>query len=88
MNDKKPNDYKVSWGSWQGAWEILVHITLAICVIYAVYSFVHQGETESDNVENTKIEKIEKEWQASGGYRIKLDNVNSKPLSGAPVAAS
>ncbi len=66
MNDKKPNDYKVSWGSWKDAGEILVHIALAICVIYAVYSFFHQEETESDNAEKAKAEEMEKQDQASG----------------------
>jgi hypothetical protein len=41
MNDKKQNDYKVTWGSSKGVWEILVHVALALCVIYAVYSFCH-----------------------------------------------
>jgi Tfp pilus assembly protein PilO len=67
MNEKKANDYKVSWGSWKDVWEILVHIVLAICVIYAVYSFFHQEETESGTVEKTKAEKIEKQDQASEG---------------------
>ena len=67
MNEKKPNDYKVSWGSWKDVWEILVHIVLAICVIYAVYSFFHQGETESDTAEKAKAEETEKQDQASGG---------------------
>jgi hypothetical protein len=43
INDKKQNDYKVkvTWGNWKGVWEILVHVALALCVIYAVYSFCH-----------------------------------------------
>ncbi len=65
MNDKKPNDYKVSWGSWKEAWEILVHVALALCVVYAAYSFFHQEEMQSENSETTKIEK---ERKASGGY--------------------
>ncbi len=41
MNDKKPDGYKVSWGSWKDAFETLVHIVFAIGVVYAVYSFFH-----------------------------------------------
>jgi hypothetical protein len=41
INDKKQNDYKFTWGSFKGVWEILVHVALALCVIYAVYSFCH-----------------------------------------------
>ena len=67
MNDKKMDGYKVSWGSWKGAGEILVHVALALCVIYAVYSFFRPGEKESGNAEKAKIEKIEKEGQVSGG---------------------
>ena len=63
MNDKQPDNYKVSWGSWKGTWEILVHVALAICVIYAVYSFFHQEETESGITEKTKSEKVEKQDQ-------------------------
>lgn len=81
MNDKKQSEYKkVSWGSWKGVGEILVHIALALCVVYALYSFFHQRETESYNVEKTKAEKIEKQDQASGGYGIKLDNLNPKAV--------
>jgi hypothetical protein len=39
MNDKKPDGYKVSWGSWKDAFETLVHIVFATGVVYAVYSF-------------------------------------------------
>ena len=71
MNKKKPDGNKVSWGSCKDSWEVLVHIVLALAVVYALYSFFHRRETESYNVE-----EIEKEGQASGGYRTKLDNLN------------
>lgn len=61
MKNKKPDEYKVSWGSLQGSWEILVHIALAICVIYAIYSFFHQGETENNTAEKTNREPVEKQ---------------------------
>lgn len=83
MNEKKPNDYKVSWGIWNGSWEILVHIVLVLFVVYALYSFFHRGKTESYNVE-----EIENDGQASGGYRTKLDNLNPKSLSDAVAVAS
>ena len=78
MNNKKSNNHKVSWGSWKGAWEILVHIALAICVVYAVYAFFHQAEIENDNVEKVKAQEPEQESQASGGYRTKLEHLNPK----------
>jgi hypothetical protein len=71
MNEKKPDEYKVSWGSCKDAWEILVHIVLALAVVYALYSFFHRVETESYD-----IEEIKNDGQASGGYRTKLDNLN------------
>jgi hypothetical protein len=46
MNDKEQNDYKVTWGSSKGVGEILVHVTLALCVIYAIYSFFHPDKEE------------------------------------------
>ena len=88
MNDKKSNNYKISWGSWKDAWEILVHVVLALCVVYAIYSFFHQGGMENDNVEKVNAEELGKEGQASGGYRTKLDNLNPKLLSDAPAGAS
>ena len=83
MNENKPAEYKVSWGSCKDTWEILVHIVLALSVVYALYSFFHRGEKESYNVE-----EIENDGQASGGYRTKLDNLNPKPLSDVVAAAS
>jgi hypothetical protein len=71
MNEKKPDGYKVSWGSCKDTWEILVHIVLALAVVYTLYSFFHRGETENYNAE-----EIKNDGQASGGYRTKLDNLN------------
>ena len=71
MNEKKPDEYKVSCGSCKDSWEVLVHIVLALAVVYALYSFFHRGETKSYNVE-----EIESDGRASGGYRTKLDNLN------------
>jgi hypothetical protein len=80
MKQKKVDKYKVSWGGWKEVWEILVHIVLTICVIYAVYSFFHNRGMESGDTEKAKIEKIEKEGKGSGGYRIKLDIAKPKVL--------
>lgn len=75
MNDKKSDECKVSWGSWKDAGEILVHIVLAICIVYAVYSFFHQREAENDNAEKTKAEEVKNQEQASEGRRVKLENL-------------
>lgn len=81
MNEKKLNDYKVSWGSEKSAFEMWVHIVLAIGIVYAVYSFFHQ--MGDDNAEKTKAGETEKEDQASGGYRINLENLNPKSPANA-----
>ena len=54
MNDKKPDGYKVSWGSWKDAFETLVHIVCAIGIVYAVYSFFAR---EQQKVTILKIQK-------------------------------
>ncbi len=59
INDKKQNDYKVTWGSSKGVGEILVHVILALCVIYAVYSFFHPDHPEQE-------EAIQKPATAAG----------------------
>ncbi|HXH55446.1 MAG TPA: hypothetical protein VNK03_06885 [Gammaproteobacteria bacterium] len=78
MNDKKLDKHKISSGSWKDALELLAHVVFAICVVYVIYGYFHQKDIENDLVEKKKIEKIEKESQASGGYRIKSNNLNLK----------
>jgi hypothetical protein len=61
MNDNKQNDYKVkvSWGkNWKSMGEILVHVTLALCVIYAVYSFFHPDEEDATPKTSTASEAL------------------------------
>lgn len=53
MKDKKQSDYKVSWGSWKGVGEILVHVALALSIVYTLYSFFHQEEAEGNTAEKT-----------------------------------
>ncbi|HXH55481.1 MAG TPA: hypothetical protein VNK03_07060 [Gammaproteobacteria bacterium] len=61
MNEKKQNDDKVFEGSWKDVWKTLVHIVLAICVFYAVYSFFRLTEMENGNSENTKAGDTKKQ---------------------------
>jgi len=63
-------------------------IGLIVCVIYLIYAFFYPKETEDNTAEKERIEEVEKEGQASGGYRIKFDNLNPKPLSDSAGAAS
>ena len=88
MNDKKPNDYKVSWGPPKDMGEILVCIGLILCVVYLIYAFFYPKETDDDMAEKERIEEIEKEGQASGGYRTKFEHLNPKPLSDSTAVAS
>ena len=88
MNGNKPNDYKVSWGPRRDIGEILIYIGLVLSVLYVIYTFFYPKETEDDTVEKERIEEIEKQDRASGGYRIKLDNLNPKLLSDASAGAS
>jgi hypothetical protein len=88
MNDKKPNDYKVSWGPRRDIGEILMGIGLILCVVYLIYAFFYPKKTEDDIAEKERVEEIEKESQASGGYRMKLEHLNPKSLSGFVAAAS
>ena len=67
MNDKKPDEYKVTWGSRKDVREILVHIALILCFAYAIYAFFYQEKTERYNAEKAKVEETEKEGQASRG---------------------
>jgi hypothetical protein len=86
MNDKKPDDYKVSWGSRRDIGEILMYVGLVLSVLYLIYAFFYPAKTENDNLDTESIEEIEKPAQASGGYRTKLDNLNLKPLSDSAAA--
>lgn len=88
MNDKKPNDYKVSWGPRKDIGEILMYVGLVLSVLYLAYAFFYPAKTEEDNIDKESIEEIEKEGQASGGYRMKLEHLNPKPLSGSATAKS
>ena len=88
MNDKKPNDYKVSWGPRRDIGEILMCIGLILSVLYLIYAFFYPKKTEEDIAEKERIEEIEKQDQASGGYRTKLEHLNPKPLNGSSAVAS
>jgi hypothetical protein len=86
MNDKKLDDYKVSWGPRRDIGEILMYVGLVLSVLYLIYVFFYPAKTEDDNFDPESIEEIEKPEQASGGYRTKLDNLNSNPLSDFDIA--
>ena len=78
MNDKKPNSYKVSWGPRKDIGEILMYVGLVLSVLYLIYAFFYPEETEDDIAEKEIIEEIQKQDQASGGYRTKLEILNPK----------
>ena len=65
MNDKKPNDYKVSWGPRRDIVEILMYIGLILSVLYLIYAFFYPKRTEEDTAEKEGIEAVEKQGQAS-----------------------
>ena len=78
MKHKQSDNYKVSWSIWREAFEILASIVLALGLIYLLYLFFYPRETANYDTEKTTTEK---DSQASGGYRIKVDNIGPTEVS-------
>jgi hypothetical protein len=53
-----------------------MYIGLVLSVIYLIYTFLSPKQIEDHTTENERIEELGQQDQASGCYRIKLDNLN------------